>query len=41
MTIMVSAHADWASAPVEAEHLMEQLTVLGNDPQASGPVSFA
>ena len=30
---MVSAHADWASAPVEAvEHLMEQLTVLGNDP---------
>lgn len=33
MTIMVSAHADWASASVEAvEHLMEQLTVLGNDP---------
>ena len=33
MTIMVSAHVDWASAPVEAvEHLMEQLTVLGNDP---------
>ena len=33
MTIMVSAHADWASASVEAvEHLMEQLTVLGDDP---------
>ena len=33
MTIMVSAHADWAGASVEAvEHLMEQLTVAGSDP---------